>query len=147
MILVGLALVPLCAVGALTALIRVLVMALPGRPAPWPIHLTRRAAWLVAAVAAFVYSLGLLSVSWSEHDYNNGADSVPAPACRDGFEPAVREGLSHHESSYLPLRFDCVREDGTSYPSDPDLTWINWTAMSLALTAGLLAVGAGALRK
>ncbi|MFJ6571201.1 hypothetical protein ACIQNU_27680 [Streptomyces sp. NPDC091292] len=143
MLLLALPLFLLSAVGGVIATVGVVAMALPGRPQPWQKHLARRVTSLTASMAVFFYSLGFAHVSWSEHEFGNGADSTPAPACRDGFEPAVREGLSHHESSYLPLRFDCIRENGTSYPSWPDLVWINWAALALALTTALLVIGAG----
>ncbi|WP_406358042.1 hypothetical protein OHB56_36150 [Streptomyces sp. NBC_01635] len=90
-----------------------------------------------------VYSLGLSGVLLSEHAFGNGADSIPAPACRDGFDAETRQGLSHHRSSYLPLRFDCVRDDGTVYSSDPSYLWMNWATASLTLVAALLVIGAG----
>ncbi|WP_033312930.1 hypothetical protein RFN58_29355 [Streptomyces iakyrus] len=132
-----------CAVGALVAGAGVVAMAFPGRPEPWPVHLLRRAAVTAAWAAAAVYSLGLFSVLVSEWDFDDGANSVPAPACRDGFDPATIQGLSHHRSSYLPLRFDCVREDGSVYSSDPDYGWMNGASASLALSAALFAIGAG----
>ncbi|MFF6917516.1 hypothetical protein [Streptomyces sp. NPDC012466] len=132
-----------CAVGALVAAAGVVAMALPGRPRPWPVHLMRRAAGVAAWAAAAVYSPGAFAVLMSEHAFGDGANSMPAPACRDGFAPATIEGLSHHRSSYLPLRFDCVREDGSVYSSDPDYGWMNWASASLALSAALLVIGAG----
>lgn len=132
-----------CAVGALVAGSGVVAMALPGRPEPWPVHLLRRAAATAAWAAAAVYSLGFFSVLVSESDVNDGANSVPAPACRDGFAPATIQGLSHHRSSYLPLRFDCVREDGSVYSSDAAYGWMNGASASLALSAALFAIGAG----
>ncbi|WP_445526331.1 hypothetical protein [Streptomyces cyslabdanicus] len=130
------------AVGALIALVRALVMALPGRPRPWPAHLMRRAALTVGLAAAAIYALGLLDVALSEHEFGNGADSVPAPACRDGFDSEIRRHLTHHQPSYLPLGFDCFLDDGTVYSSNPNYGWMNWTSMSLALSGALLAVGA-----
>ncbi|WP_413098730.1 hypothetical protein [Streptomyces sp. Inha503] len=141
--ILGLGISALCAFGALIALIGVLAMALPGRPQPWPLHLMRRGAWLAAAAAASIYALGLFAVLGSEQEFNNGADSVPAPACREGFDPGVVQHLSHHRSSYLPLRFDCVLDDGTVYSSDPRYAWMNWMALLLALSGALLAIGAG----
>ncbi|MEU0894331.1 hypothetical protein [Streptomyces massasporeus] len=132
-----------CAIGAFVAGAGVVAMALPGRPEPWPVQLMRRAAATAAWGAAAVYVLGLSAVLASEHDFGSGADSVPAPACRDGFDEATREGLSHHRSSYLPLRFDCVRDDGSVYSSDPDYGWMNATSAALALAAALLFIGAG----
>ncbi|MDK1346493.1 hypothetical protein QNO09_24945 [Streptomyces sp. 378] len=132
-----------CAVGALVAAAGVVAMALPGRPQPWPVHLMRRAAGAAAWAAAAVYSLGASTVLMSEHAFGDGANSMPAPACRDGFDPATMEGLSHHRSSFLPLRFDCVREDGSVYSSDPDYVWMNGASASLALSAALFVIGAG----
>ncbi|MFJ5996136.1 hypothetical protein [Streptomyces sp. NPDC092370] len=132
-----------CAVGALVAAAGVVAMALPGRPRPWPVHLMRRAAGAAAWAAAAVYSQGAFTVLMSEQAFGDGANSMPAPACRDGFDPATVEGLSHHRSSYLPLRFDCVREDGSVYAGDPDYVWMNWASASLALSAALLVIGAG----
>ncbi|MGW2894451.1 hypothetical protein ACWDAO_07355 [Streptomyces sp. NPDC001212] len=142
MLLVGIAVFLICAVGALIALAGTLVMALPGRPLPWPVHLMRRAAPAAGLAAAAVYSLGFFDIAVSEHEFGDGADSVPAPACRDGFGSEVRRHLTHHQSSYLPLRFDCFLDDGTFYPSNPDYGWMNWASLSLALSGVLLAVGA-----
>ncbi|MFI8167176.1 hypothetical protein ACIGAN_12550 [Streptomyces sp. NPDC085931] len=141
--LVGLGLAAVCAVAALVAAAGALAMALPGRPEPWSVQLMRRAAAAAAWAAAAVYSLGLFSVLDSESAFGDGANSVPAPACRDGFAPATIEGLSHHRSSYLPLRFDCVRDDGSVYASDPYYGWMNGATAVLALSAALLAIGAG----
>ncbi|WP_055592421.1 hypothetical protein [Streptomyces hirsutus] len=143
LLLAGLGLSAVCALGALIAVVGVVAMAFPGRPEPWAVRLLRRAAGAAAWAAVAVYSLGLSGVLLSEHAFNNGADSIPAPACRDGFDAETRQGLSHHRSSYLPLRFDCVRDDGTVYSSEPGYVWMNWATASLALAAVLLATGAG----
>ncbi|WP_248504981.1 hypothetical protein [Streptomyces sp. D2-8] len=132
-----------CAVGALVAGAGVVAMAFPGRPEPWPVHLMRRAAAMAAWAAAAVYSLGFFTVLVSESAFGDGADSVPAPACRDGFDLETRQGLSHHRSSYLPLRFDCVREDGSVYSSESAYQWMNGASASLALAAALLFIGTG----
>lgn len=141
--IVGLGISATCAIGALIAMLGVIAMAFPGRPEPWPVHLMRRAASLAAFAAAAVYSLGLFGVLASEQEFGNGADSIPAPACREGFDAETIRNLTHHRSSYLPLRFDCVRADGSSYPSDPGLAWMNWATVILLLSAALLVVGAG----
>ncbi|MFI1417710.1 hypothetical protein ACH4VX_06905 [Streptomyces sp. NPDC020731] len=141
--LLGLGLSAVCAVGALIATAGAVAMAFPGRPRPWAAHLLRRTAWAAAWAAAAVYSLGLFSVLASEQAFGDGADSIPAPACRDGFDAETRQGLSHHRSSYLPLRFDCVRYDGTLYSGDPGYVWMNRATVSLALAAALLVIGAG----
>lgn len=140
--LLGLGLFVVCAVGALVAAAGVVSAALPGRPGPWTVHLPRRAAAAAAWAAAAVYSLGFFGVVASEQAFGDGADSIPAPACRDGFDEETRQGLTHHRSSYLPLRFDCVRDDGSVHPSDPDHVWMNWASASPALSAALLAAAA-----
>lgn len=143
MMIVGLALAAACAVGALVAAVSLVAMALPGRPEAWPVHLMRRAAVLAACAAASVYSLGFFAVLTSEHEEGNGANSTPAPACRDGFGADEIQNLSHHQSSYLPLRFGCVRDNGTTYPSEPAYAWMNLATVSFALTAVPLVAGAG----
>ncbi|MFI0503040.1 hypothetical protein ACH3WN_09235 [Streptomyces albogriseolus] len=130
-----------CAIAVLISAARAAAMALPGRPRPWPDHVLRRVAATLGWAAGAVYALGLAGVAWSEAEVGDGADSTPAPACRMGFAPETIEGLTHHRASYLPLRFDCVREDGSVYVSDPDLLWMNWTWAVLALTAALLFLG------
>lgn len=89
-----------------------------------------------------MYCLGFSAVLTSALEFNDGANSVPAPACRESLPPDAASELSHHRYSYLPLRFDCVLEDGTTYASDPGYVWMNRTALSLAACAGVLAVGA-----
>ncbi|MGC0332124.1 hypothetical protein RKD23_005114 [Streptomyces sp. SAI-170] len=132
------------ALGAVLAVVAVLSAALPGRPEDWRRLLVRRAAWLAATGAAAVYLWGAFGVAASESAFGDGADSVPAPACRDDdIPPETVEGLSHHRASYLPLAFDCVREDGSVYTSDPYYGVANRTAPVLAVTAALLAIGAG----
>jgi hypothetical protein len=102
----------LAAAGALAALVGILGVPLPGRPEPWRPHLIRRATWPAGAGAGAVHSLGLAGVAGSVSDFGDGADSVPAPACRTDFPPQTVAGLSHHRASYLPPAFTCVREDG-----------------------------------
>ncbi|MEL3945463.1 hypothetical protein [Streptomyces alboflavus] len=133
----------LCAVGALIAAAGVAAMALPGRPEPWPVHLLRRAAAMAACAAASVYSLGFFAVLMADVAVGDGANSVPGPVCQDGFDEDTVRGLSHGRASYLPLGYDCVRDDGTAYSSSPDYVWMNWATSALALCAVVLAVGAG----
>ncbi|MEU7468673.1 hypothetical protein AB0A94_08960 [Streptomyces sp. NPDC044984] len=139
----GLGLSAVCAVGARVAAVGVVAVAFPGRPQPWATRPPRRAAATAAWAAAAVYSPGLFSVLASEQAFGDGADSIPAPACRDGFDAGTRQGLSHHRSSYLPLRFDCVRDDGSVHSTDPDHVWMNRASASLALTTALLVIDAG----
>ncbi|MFD0412548.1 hypothetical protein [Streptomyces sp. NPDC127108] len=142
-VLVGFGVPALCAIGALIAAVGVAAMALPGRPEPWPVHLLRRAATMTACAAASVYSLGFFAVLTADVAVGDGANSLPGPVCHDGFDADTVRNLSHARPSYLPLGLDCVRYDGTSYASSPDYVWMNWSTLSLALCAVVLAVGAG----
>ncbi|MFF6809822.1 hypothetical protein ACFZAG_08045 [Streptomyces sp. NPDC012403] len=139
----GLGLSAVCAAGALIAAVGIVAMAFHGRPRPRAAHLLRRAAGTAEWAAAAVHSPGFLSVLMSEQAFGDGADSIPAPACRDGFDAETGQGLSHHRSSYLPLRFDRVRHDGTVYSGDPGHVRMNGATLSLALAAALLGIGAG----
>ncbi|WP_405507446.1 hypothetical protein [Streptomyces purpurascens] len=141
--MLGLGISVVCALGALVAAAGVVAMAFPGRPEPWLPLLLRRAATMFAWAAVSVYSLGLFAVLESEWEFGEGASSVPARACLDGFDPDTIEGLSHHRASHLPLRFDCVRGDGTVYTADSSYVWMNWASVSFALSAAGLAIGAG----
>ncbi|WP_435284793.1 hypothetical protein [Streptomyces koelreuteriae] len=141
--LIGLGISLVCALGALVAAAGVVAMAFPGRPEPWLPLLLRRAAAMFAWAAVSVYSLGLFAVLDSEWEFGEGASSVPARACLDDFDRDTTVGLSHHRSSYLPLRFDCVREDGTVYSADSSYLWMNWASMSCALSAAGLGISAG----
>ncbi|MFB7933679.1 MULTISPECIES: hypothetical protein [Streptomyces] len=141
--LIGLGISVICALGALVAAAGVVAMAFPGRPEPWLPLLLRRAAAMFAWAAVSVYSLGLFAVLDSEWEFGEGASSVPARACLDDFDRDTTAGLSHHRSSYLPLRFDCVREDGTVYSADSSYLWMNWASMSCALSAAGLGISAG----
>ncbi|MFE6779298.1 hypothetical protein [Streptomyces sp. NPDC057702] len=139
---IGLGVSGACAVGALIAAVGVIAMAVPGRPEPWAVHLARRAATLCAAAAASLYCLGFFAVLESDLQVDDGAAATPAPACRDGFDTATTEGLTHHRTAYLPLRFDCVRADGSVYSSDPSYAWLNGGTLALALCAAVLALTA-----
>ncbi|MFC9685041.1 hypothetical protein [Streptomyces sp. NPDC056948] len=141
--LIGLGISVICALGALVAAAGVVAMAFPGRPEPWLPLLLRRAATMFAWAAVSVYSLGFFAVLESEWEFGEGASSVPARACLDGFDRETTVGLSHHRASYLPLRFDCVRQDGSLYTADPSYLWMNWASMSCALSAAGLAISAG----
>nr|WP_234328052.1 hypothetical protein [Streptomyces sp. NRRL S-37] len=127
-----------CAVGAIVAAVGGVAPALPGRPQLRSTRLPRR-----AAAAAAVRSRGSFPVPAPEQAFGDGADSIPAPACRDGFDEETKRGLSHHRSSYLPLRFDCVRHDGSVCSSDPGYVGMNRASVSLTLAAALLVIGAG----
>ncbi|MGW2083407.1 hypothetical protein ACWCOW_42365, partial [Streptomyces sp. NPDC001939] len=48
-----------------------------------------------------------------------------------------------HRTSYVPLRFDCVLDDGTTYPSSSGYAWLNGLTAAFGVTAGVLVVTAG----
>ncbi|MEU0577978.1 hypothetical protein ABZ465_11900 [Streptomyces griseoincarnatus] len=61
--------------------------------------------------------------------------------CRDA-APHLVERLVSHRVSYLPPSFDCVLEDGTTYPSSGGYVWLNGLVVTCAAVCVLLAVGA-----
>ncbi|MFH9331118.1 hypothetical protein ACH4KU_19295 [Streptomyces althioticus] len=51
------------------------------------------------------------------------------------------EQLVGHRASYLPPAFDCVLEDGTTYPSS-EYGWLNGLTVTCAVVSALPAAGA-----
>ncbi|MBV2355248.1 hypothetical protein KUM39_12850 [Streptomyces sp. J2-1] len=130
----------LAPVWALVVLGKAVSVALPGRRPDWRTDLLRWWAWAGAAGALIAYLTGAFSVSAAVSQSSHGADSTPAQECRDDPRAGHVVGQRH---SWLPLRFDCVLDDGTSYPGDPWIFWANALAAALALSAALAAIGLG----
>jgi hypothetical protein len=144
LLLVPVAALALCGV-VLAVLVKAFSLALPGRPPFDGARLARWGAWLLAVVAASVYVLGAGLVLLDVNESSHGADSSPAPACRDA-DPATTEGLWSSRPSYLPLSFTCVRRDGSTYEGEPVLGWCNGLALGGAVGALLLS-GAASRRR
>ncbi|WP_432178388.1 hypothetical protein [Streptomyces sp. NBC_00063] len=121
--------------------VKFISVALPGRRADWSRDLLRWCAAMAAAAAVGLYMLGLGAVQLSAHESESGASSSPAPSCRDtGVDDSTLQHLVGHRTSYVPLRFDCVLDDGTTYPSSNGYAWLNGLTAVFGATAGVLVV-------
>jgi hypothetical protein len=126
----------------LAVLVRLIAVALPGRRPDWGVRLLRWSAGMAAAAAVALYLMSAGLVQFSVHESRSGADSWPPPSCRDGFSAEAVRHLVDYRSSYVPPAFDCVRDDGTTYPSSDAYRWMNGLAAGFAAGTGLLAAGA-----
>ncbi|MFF1356156.1 hypothetical protein [Streptomyces sp. NPDC058297] len=125
--------------------IKLISVALPGRRVDWKMDLLRWGAAMAAAAAVVLYVLGLGGVQLSEHQSESGADSSPAPACRDAdVDGSTLRHLVGHRASYVPLAFDCVLDDGRTYSSSSGYyAWLNGLTATFGVGAGALVVTAG----
>ncbi|MEU0114486.1 hypothetical protein ABZ137_12320 [Streptomyces bobili] len=140
--LLGIAALLASPVWLLAVLVRLIAVALPGRRPDWGARLLRWSAGMAAAAAAGLYLMAAGLVQFSVHESGSGADSWPPPACRDGFSEETVRHLVDYRSSYVPPAFDCVRDDGTAYPSSDGYRWMNGLAAGFAVGTVLLAAGA-----
>jgi hypothetical protein len=129
-------------VWVVAVVVKVISVALPGRRADWSRDLVRWCAAMAAAATVGLYVLGLGAVQLSAHESESGASSSPAPSCRDADDSTLQH-LVGHRSSYVPLRFDCVLDDGSTYPSSSGYAWLNGLTAAFGVTAGVLVVTAG----
>lgn len=129
-------------VWGIAVIVKLVSVVLPGRPPDWGVRLLRWGAGMAAAAAVILLVLALGSVQASDHESRSGTNSSPAPACRNA-APHLVEGLVGHRASYLPPAFDCVRDDGTTYPSSGSYAWLNGLVVTWATASVLLAAGAG----
>ncbi|GAA0587193.1 hypothetical protein GCM10009534_21770 [Kribbella sandramycini] len=74
----------------------------------------RGLARLCGLVAVGGYGYGLLMVELEASESSGGAGSWPPQACEQ-VGPMFAERVVEFKKSYLPLRFDCVLDDGTWY--------------------------------
>ncbi|WP_171114064.1 MULTISPECIES: hypothetical protein [unclassified Streptomyces] len=128
-------------VWVIAVVVKLLSVVLPGRRSDWGVRLVRWGAGMSAAGAVMLLVMALGAVELSDHESRSGTDSSPAPACRDA-SPHLVERLVGHRASYLPPAFDCVLDDGTTYPSSESYVWLNGLAVTCAAASVLLAVGA-----
>ena len=142
--LVLLAMVTLLAtpVWCVAIVVKLVSLALPGRRPGRARHTLRWFAVMTAAGALGLYLMAAGAVAYHVHDTRSGADSSPAHACRDGFPRDTVEHLVGHRASYVPPRFDCVRDDGTTYPSSGTYAWWNLLTVGFAVVAAGLAAAA-----
>jgi hypothetical protein len=122
--------------------IKFISVALPGRRTDWSVNLLRWCAAMAAIAAAGLYVMGLGAVQLSAHESESGADSSPSPSCREA-EPSTLDHLTGYRPSYLPLGFDCVLDDGTTYPSSDGYARMNALIVGFGVGAAVLAVTGG----
>ncbi|MFF4036586.1 hypothetical protein [Streptomyces sp. NPDC001816] len=120
--------------------VKLISVAAPGRRPDWRRDLLRWSAWMAGWGAVILYVLGAGAVGLAVHESSSGADSTPAHECRDDYRV---DHLVGQTASYLPLRFDCVLDDGGTYPSSPAYFWINTVVAVLALASIALVVTNG----
>ncbi|MHC0431422.1 hypothetical protein ACX6XY_14685 [Streptomyces sp. O3] len=133
-------------VGVLAALVALLAMLLPNRRQPWPLSLLRRAALLVGCLGAALYAVCVMWLGMAVSESTHGASSSPSPSCR-GNAPVPLERVVDYEVWYVPLGFDCVLDDGTTYPSGEIADWYNGIIALCAVAVVLLLVGAHQVRE
>ena len=104
-------------------------------------RVVRSLALATLALGVGGYALGIVVVAVAHSEASHGADSSPAHECR---QPG-RGRVTGHRAGYFPLRFDCVREDGTTFPAGFVPWWL--TPVAVVLTAGGAWVWADPLRK
>ncbi|CAM5292352.1 hypothetical protein [Streptomyces aurantiogriseus] len=138
--LLGFALIFAVPVWCIAVVVKLISVALPGRRPDWGVHLLRWSAGMAAAAAIGVYLMAAGAVEFSDHESRSGTNSSPAPACRDGVARETVRHLVGHRASYLPPRFDCVLDDGTTYASSGGYAWMNTLVVVFAVTAAALAV-------
>ncbi|MFC9688627.1 hypothetical protein ACFTSF_08810 [Kribbella sp. NPDC056951] len=74
----------------------------------------RGLALITGSVAIGGYALGIALVGLAQGESEHGAESSPAPACRQA-DPTRAPHVIGHEAGYLPLHFNCELDDGTTY--------------------------------
>ncbi|WP_424215977.1 hypothetical protein ACN20G_27920 (plasmid) [Streptomyces sp. BI20] len=142
-LLLGIPALLLMPVWLLVLIGKLLAVALSGRRRrpDWRRDLLRWGVGLALAAAVLVQCVGMLSVAISVNESSHGADATPAHECRALVEgrPEERGRLVGQEGSYLPLGFDCVRDDGSVYPSTPLYAWLNGAVLAFGVGSLLLA--------
>ncbi|WP_051717762.1 hypothetical protein [Streptomyces megasporus] len=78
--------------------------------------------------------IGLAAVRFAASESESGTDSAPSPSCRDD-APGVIEHIAGYEPPYLPLGFDCLPDDGTTYPGSDVYAWLNGFVLAFGLGA------------
>ncbi|MET7283892.1 hypothetical protein ABZS29_37020 [Kribbella sp. NPDC005582] len=97
----------------------------------------RGLALVCGSIAIGGYALGVSLVALAEGESAHGAESSPAPACRQASPTQVAHVVDHW-ASYLPPRFDCRLDDGTTYSAGVVPTGLMPVVLIAALaTAGL----------
>ncbi|GGO42559.1 hypothetical protein [Streptomyces lasiicapitis] len=105
------------------------------RPLP---HALRAAASLAGAGALAAYAWGAAHLLAFD-------DTERGPACSAAEGPVDVTAIDGYSATYFPLRFGCHTTDGTTYAVGvPD--YVNPAALTLTITAAVLAAAAAALK-
>lgn len=103
----------------------------------------RSAAALLGAVAAGLYTWGLLLVAGAVLEAEDGGtDSAPLRPCRTPGEWERALTVIDYSVDYVPLRFVCETTGGGSYSAEVVPGHVNPTVLLVALAAAGCAVGA-----
>ncbi|MET7369464.1 hypothetical protein ABZS61_27105 [Streptomyces sp. NPDC005566] len=129
----------------IAVLVKLISVCLPGRRADWSVDLLRWCAGMSVAAVVGLCAWGVGTVQLLTHESESGANSSPSPACREALPTAV-ENISGYRPSYVPLGFDCVLNDGTTYPSSSGYAWANALIVGFGVSAVVLVVAAGHAR-
>ncbi|MEU1406449.1 hypothetical protein ABZ471_29505 [Streptomyces sp. NPDC005728] len=124
----------------IAAVFKLVSAAVPGRRPDRRSELLRWSAWMTGSGAVILYLLGAGAVGFAVHESSSGADSTPSHDCRDDYRA---DHLVGQTASWLPLRFDCVLDDGGTYPSSPAYAWVNALVAVLGLASIALIVANG----
>jgi len=135
--LLGVAAVLTIPVWLIAVVVKLVSVALPRRRADWAVDLLRWGAVMAAVAAADLYLIGLGLVRFAVSQSESGTDSAPSPLCRDEMPGAI-ERIAGYEPSYVPLGFDCVLDDGTTYPGSGVYAWMNGLVLAFGLAAVVL---------
>lgn len=124
----------------MAVVVKLLSVALPGRRPDWALDLLRWCAVMAAVAAVGLYLIGLGAVDFAANESESGTDSAPSPSCRP--VPPGRH-LAGYRPSHLPLGFDCVLDDGTTYSGSAFYPWMNALVAAFGLGAAALMVAWG----
>ncbi|GAA2386745.1 hypothetical protein GCM10010420_06980 [Streptomyces glaucosporus] len=140
--LLGMAAVLAIPVWLITVVVKLVLVALPRRRPDWGVNLLRWGSVMAAVAAADLYLIGLGLVRFAASESESGTDSAPSPSCRDEVPGAI-ESIAGYEPSYVPLGFDCILDDGTTYPGSGIYAWLNGIVLAFVVAAIALRVAGG----
>ena len=111
--ILALLLVVIALLAALWGLGKTILGLVKGRPR----NVYRGLALICGSIAIGGYALGVSLVGLAQSESTHGTDSSPAPACRQA-APTKVQHVTGHQARYLPPRFDCQLDDGTTYSAN-----------------------------
>lgn len=92
-----------------------------------------------AGVAVGGYALGLVLVELERSESSHGAESSPSPACQRAAPAPDKGRITGTQIGYLPPRFDCRLDDGTTYSAG--VVPVGLTPVALAMGVGAILLG------